>query len=105
MNFGVVAYLIKPLEFERFEDSLKKYLNKYELLQEQKKLSQRELDELFKRNDENVRMEEISKGLTKTTLQKIVNTILMNKKNKFSTEELAKEVGISHISIGKNLSF
>ncbi|MBM7717581.1 response regulator [Siminovitchia sp. FSL H7-0308] len=105
LHFGVVDYLIKPFEFGRFRDSLKKYKKKFELLHGHEKFSQEELDKLLKGNGQTPRLEDIPKGLTKTTLRKIVKTILRNKDATFSIEGLANEIGISRVSMGKYLNF
>ncbi|HBZ09413.1 MAG TPA: two-component system response regulator DcuR [Bacillus bacterium] len=106
LHLGVVDYLIKPFEFGRFSDSLIKYKKNKQLLNEQKeKLQQAEIDQLFKREGSTPGSADIPKGLTKATLEKITKRILKKNDHFFSTDELAGEVGISRVSMGKYLSF
>jgi len=106
LRFGVVDYLIKPFTFERFRDALLKYQKKISLLNAHSQLSQDELDQLLhppvnKRKS----TKPLPKGLTRETLQRVVHHIIQRKKEPFTTEALAKDVGISRISMRKYLSF
>lgn len=106
LHLGVFDYLIKPFEFERFQDSLRKYEKNKQLLHERKqRLLQDEIDQLFKREGNPHGSADIPKGLTKETLEKVTKKIMEKKDRSFSTEELAMEVGISRVSMSKYLSF
>ncbi|VEF47133.1 two-component response regulator [Bacillus freudenreichii] len=106
LHLGVVDFLIKPFEFERFQSSLRKYKKTKQLLCEQKeRLKQSEIDQLFKREENQTAAADIPKGLTRTTLEMIAREIMEKKEQSFSTEELALEVGISRVSMGKYLTF
>lgn len=105
LRLGVVDYLIKPFEFERFHSALRIYQKEHEFLKKQERISQNELDSLFHyKNHTNV-VSEPPKGLTQTTLQRVVACIFEMKTEGFSTESLARKVGISRVSMRKYLGF
>lgn len=105
LRFGVVDYLIKPFEFERFNAALTTYLEQTRFIDKQDSVSQQELDNLLLYREEAVIAEELPKGLTKDTLKQIWDAIQELKRRPFSTDEVANVVGISRVSARKYLNF
>ncbi|WP_174614480.1 response regulator [Virgibacillus ihumii] len=109
LRLGSVDYLIKPFEFDRFNDALKKYKNEHEIIIRHDKFDQEELDEqLLHQNKFTIDSStQLPKGLTKETLCSVVEGIFteVKTKEKFSTETLAALVGISRVSMRKYLKF
>lgn len=105
MRYGVVDYLIKPFEFERFNTALTSYLEQTRFVQKQDVVSQQELDNHFLRREEAAIVEELPKGLTKDSLKQVWETIQQVKEEPFSTDEIAHLVGISKVSARKYLNF
>ena len=109
LRLGAVDYLIKPFEFSRFQEALLQYQNHYEGLGDRNKVDQQELDRMFRKKREAV--QEISsfgtvpKGLTKTTLKKVIEVIMQMEADSFSTEDIAEISGISRVSVRKYLKF
>ncbi|MFD2654799.1 response regulator [Gracilibacillus thailandensis] len=105
LHHGAIDYLIKPFEFERFKQALMRYKEKFELLHRRKKLNQLELDQKLLNSDKEKVIENkaLPKGLTKSTLLIIINTI--KKAKTFSTDEIAESTGISRVSVRKYLTF
>ena len=104
-QFGAVDYIIKPFRFDRFEEALIKYKKQTNLLLNDSKLSQEELDHLLLTKQEKAVQEMLPKGLSQNTLREIWNYIEQKKGLDFTTEELVNTIGISRISIRKYLSF
>lgn len=104
-QFGAVDYIIKPFRFDRFEEALIKYKKQTNLLRNDSKLSQEELDHLLLKKREKTALEMLPKGLSKNTLREIWNYIEQRNGLDFTTEELVNTIGISRISIRKYLSF
>jgi len=103
---GAVDYLIKPFEFERFQQALIRYRNHKKVMKEHEILSQADLDQLMGREEVvSTVTKSIPKGLTKITLNIVWKTILDRKEMSFTTEELAANVQISRVSLRKYLSF
>ncbi|MGG3469115.1 response regulator [Neobacillus pocheonensis] len=105
LRYGVVDYLIKPFEFERFNAALTSYLKQTRFIVKQDSVSQQELDHLILHREEAVIAEELPKGLTKDTLKQIWDAVQELKDGPFSTDEVANVVGISRVSARKYLNF
>ncbi|NRD78146.1 response regulator [Bacillus sp. BRMEA1] len=105
LRYGVVDYLIKPFEFERFNAALTTYLEQTRFINKQDSVSQQELDHLLLHRDEAVIAEELPKGLTKDTLKQVWDAIHELKDGPFSTDEVANVLGISSVSARKYLNF
>lgn len=109
LRYGVVDYLIKPFEFERFNQALTSYREQYNFLKNQQNLNQKDLDQIILSKEQkifNMEMQSLPKGLTKGTLQIIVKAIEeIGRNQSFSTENIAEKTEISRVSVGKYLKF
>ncbi|MEH7459654.1 hypothetical protein CON65_25505 [Bacillus pseudomycoides] len=105
MQYGAIDYLIKPFEFERFNEALSAYREKATFMDAQQIVSQEEIDKMFLAKDQGVGSAELPKGLTKKTLVVVWKSIMSMEGRAFSTEELASQIGISRVSIRKYLNF
>lgn len=108
LRYGAVDYLIKPFEFDRFSQALLKYKEKHQFFSAEKILKQEDLDtkllasEMKQMNDPVL---SLPKGLTKSTLQSVINVIKEREHTAFSTDEIADETMISRVSIRKYLKY
>lgn len=106
LRMGVVDYLIKPFEFERFKKALTSYRHSKKVLQNQTNIDQRELDLLLlKEVQESEERSPLPKGLTNSTLSAICEEILSFGEKSFSTDDIAGVTSISRVSIRKYLKF
>ncbi|MCP3029830.1 response regulator [Halobacillus sp. A1] len=106
LRLGAVDYLIKPFEFERLHEALKKYKENYDVLQDKRKVSQDELDQIFSKPErQSSHRVQVPKGMTKTTLDHIIQVIRQKKQASFSTEDIARDTDISRVSVRKYLKF
>ena len=100
---GVVDYLVKPFHFERLYAALIAYRDRIQLIQDSTVLNQNEIDRRILSKGE-LPVGDLPKGLERDTL----NSILTQAKlfpTSFTTEEMAKCVGISRVSVRKYLTF
>lgn len=104
MHYGVIDYLIKPFEFERFNSALSAYRETQSFIHDRNALSQKELDAHIL-NKDHALVCQLPKGLDKNTLKNVWTSIQEIGGNTFSTEEIAKIVGISRVSMRKYLDF
>ncbi|WP_181350336.1 response regulator [Thalassobacillus sp. CUG 92003] len=108
LRLGAVDYLIKPFEFERFQQALLYYKDNYHTLAQKQQVNQHELDQLFKKENGNEAAgtgeHALPKGLTRNTLH-IINTVILSNRTAFSTEDVAAAVNISRVSVRKYLKF
>lgn len=105
LRYGVVDYLIKPFEFDRFKRALSAYKEQTKLIQTRHVISQDVLDHQLFHREENPLLEMLPKGLTKDTLAQIWEAVQQLKNAPFSTEDVAKLAGISRVSVRKYLNF
>ncbi|OIU71859.1 response regulator [Rossellomorea aquimaris] len=106
LRLGVVDYLIKPFEFERFKNALTSYRHTKQSLQQQETIGQDELDLLLnKKMHQANEGESLPKGLTSSTLSAIYEEIRGFAEESFSTDDLAENMSISRVSIRKYLKF
>ncbi|WP_332698474.1 response regulator [Halalkalibacter lacteus] len=104
LRYGASDYIIKPFEFERFNQALTTYREKHILLKKQNSFKQDELDrKIFHQNEK--KLTSLPKGLTTNTLQIIVNAILEKEEEPFSTDEIAERVQISRVSVRKYIKY
>ncbi|VBB09817.1 Hypothetical protein LUCI_5115 [Lucifera butyrica] len=101
---GAVDYLIKPFEFERLHAALAQYRNKVLFMRGRDALSQAELDRHVLSREE-AEQKDLPKGLDRTTLKLVWETVLSGQGAPFTTEEIANRVGISRVSMRKYLGF
>lgn len=107
LRLGAVDYLIKPFEFRRFKNALQAYEREQALLKSGDTLSQAQLDRLILHQDQShsVAKSDIPKGMTRSTLQRAVEQLIAEPDRRFSTEEWARKVGISRVSMRKYARF
>ncbi|SFM32336.1 response regulator [Salibacterium qingdaonense] len=105
LRYGAVDYLIKPFEFERFEDSLKQYRRQQEMMQKEEQVSQKDIDSFLLHDVESsAKGMELPKGLTTLTLSRITEAVLAVP-SPFSAADIAESAGISQVSVRKYLHF
>ena len=106
LRYGAVDYLIKPFTFERFQSALLQFEKQFHLMNGQKEISQHEIDKMLQGTErEDSHQVELPKGLTKTTLSRIVKQIIASQGTIFSTAELAADIGVSGVSTRKYLHY
>ncbi|MBN8192528.1 response regulator [Bacillus sp. NTK074B] len=106
LRMGVVDYLIKPFEFERFKKALTSYRESNHMFQKHSTIGQGELDLLLLKavRDTGDKVP-LPKGLTRSTLASIYDEIVSFEEESFSTDDLADVTSISRVSIRKYLRF
>ncbi|MCQ9288153.1 response regulator [Staphylococcus gallinarum] len=107
MRYGAIDYLIKPFEFERFKQSLLQYKHKHQFFNENQSFDQSMLDSrLFNKSEtKSDGTATLPKGLTKGTLQAIIDKVNHSGKQTFSTDEIAEIADVSRVSVRKYLKF
>ena len=102
LSNGIVDYLVKPFTYERFSQAIDKVVNFISLMSKEK-VNQEMLDDYLSITKEYEDVEELPKGLSRITLKKIVETLLIRNAG-FNTQQIADELDISRITIRKYLN-
>ena len=105
---GAVDYLIKPFEFDRFEQALRTYREQHVYLKRQRTINQEDLDQLLlvkeEDNDQGI-LKPLPKGLSRKTLVTVLEAVKKQGKAPFSTDVIAEVTEISRVSVRKYLKF
>lgn len=108
LRYGAVDFLIKPFEFERFNQALIQYKEKYHFFANNNVLRQADLDGRILSTEQKLSgesIDELPKGLTSSTLESILNVIQSKDNNQFSTDDISETTLISRVSVRKYLKF
>ncbi|OES46132.1 response regulator [Domibacillus iocasae] len=105
MQLGAVDYLIKPFQFERFQQALLAYAQRRHFFSESTDIKQSDIDALLFQTEQTAPPCELPKGLTKETLSIVWNAINETGQSDFSAEDIAFASGVSRVSVRKYLSF
>lgn len=104
---GVTDYLVKPFEFERFQEALNYCLETHRRLAKlPTRAHQRDLDSLFRRETgapPPIRPGDLPKGLTTNSLAQVARAAGEQCGNSFTTEALSDNTGMSRVSVRKYL--
>ena len=101
LNLGVVDYLVKPFSQERFNQAVYRCELKYKMFQENGKLSQKEIDQMFNTSSDS----NLPKGLQENTLSYITTILNDHKKELLDVEEISLITNLSKVSLRKYLDY
>ncbi len=108
MQGGVFDYVVKPLEFNRLRDSLKRFENFFKRLKSLDTLEQSDIDVLMPRTVEGRGIERsdspLPKGIDSLTLAKIRELFRMDA-GSFSAELVGQNIGASRTTARRYLEF
>ncbi|MFP7296290.1 response regulator [Neobacillus niacini] len=106
LSYGVENYLIKPVSRERFDEVIHDYIKKHSLLSATQEVNQNYVDLLFRKGKNEVQAKSpgLPKGIDEITLGK-VKTVLHDRKEGLSAEEVGKEMGASRITARRYLEY
>jgi response regulator of citrate/malate metabolism len=103
LRYGIVDYLIKPIDMERYQKALRAYRKQRLTLQKETELNQTEID--------SVRITGVStpnslpKGISAPTLQKVMKAVQTCTPVPFTLERLASHASISKITAHRYLEY
>lgn len=100
--YGTVDYLIKPFNYERFEESINKYKLRYEILNKELNIKQGDIDSLYSKH---IKGYDVPKGLNKLTLDKIIKILDVDYNKMWSVREIAFNLNISNVTVKKYMDY
>lgn len=100
--YGVIDYLVKPFEIERFKQAIEKYDKRQLLLREKHTIKQEDIDQA--KIEEKIN-EDLPKGLNKMTLLRIIEVIHQKPIKEWTLRSLATEVNISNVTVKKYMDY
>ena len=107
MQLGVVDYLMKPFQYERFSEAMDKYLLKHKIMENGMECTQQDIDQLIRiqRPSEKSKELEMQKGLQRQTLERVTECLTIHKGNYVTSDLISKEVGLSQVTTRRYLNY
>jgi response regulator of citrate/malate metabolism len=104
LTLGAVDYLIKPFEFERFKETLERFMIRYQLLHTKNYMSQEDIDKITSQNKIK-NSTEIQKGLNRRTLERVREFMKQHYDKYYTSEEIAKAMKMTRVTIRRYMEY
>ncbi len=107
LTLGIVDYLIKPFQYERFAEAISRFLTKRKTMQNSDSFTQDDIDALLQHDHVNAadNNEELQKGIQKPTLDKILQCLKSHERHFLASEQIAEETGLSKVTARRYLNY
>lgn len=107
LQLGIVDYLIKPFQYERFAQALDKYLVRKKAIESGVSFTQEEIDRLVNASSPaaSTKKAELQKGVQQKTLDKIRVCLSAHPGSYLPCEQIASETGLSRVTIRRYMNF
>ena len=106
LSLGVIEYLIKPYEYDRFNQALSTFLEYKENLSSEQHLTQHQLDQLLHRNSPELSSAEVlGKGLQQKTLELIMNYMKEHIGEGLTSKRLSTDTNLSRVTIRRYMNY
>ncbi len=103
---GVFDYILKPLNFTRFQNMLNRYIEHRKKLQEIVTINQRDVDILLRQDKKRIgHKNDLPKGIDPITLQKISKIVESSGSEGFNAEQAGKKIGVSRTTSRRYLEY
>lgn len=103
---GVLDYLVKPFQSDRFQQALDRFLQTHHLLcADSGKVAQGDIDQLFCSAETPDLPRTTPKGINTDTLDMIRKFFRANPGQPFNGEKIAEQVGLSRITVRRYVNF
>lgn len=104
VRYGVFDYLIKPIAYERLEQSMQRFSHFCEALKENQDVTQRHVDDIFNTFARGERKQSLPIGIDELTLEK-VKRLFEQSAESYTAETVAKDMGLSRTTARRYLEF
>lgn len=107
LHLGIIDYLVKPFQYERFEQAMNKYLMRRTLMQTGMKFNQNDIDQLISLQPPSPKSKEMifQKGIQRKTLEIICYCLKQHKDGYLTSEEIAMETNLSKVTIRRYMNY
>ncbi|MCL7748875.1 response regulator [Halalkalibacter alkaliphilus] len=108
---GIFDYIVKPVEFSRFKQTLDQYYEQRSVLASKESMEQEEIDQLTrfsvqKQTSPNIEaVDNLPKGIDRLTLDKIKSIMERNRENGLTAVQVGKEIGASRSTARRYLEY
>ena len=107
MQLGIVDYLLKPFQYERFAEAMDKYLLKKKIMESGLECTQSDIDQLIQitRPSTKSKEAELQKGLQRQTLDKILSCLHEHPQEYLTCDFIASEVNLSQVTTRRYMNY
>ncbi|MEJ2044909.1 MAG: response regulator [Reinekea sp.] len=103
LHAGVFEYILKPLVYERLEESIERYRRHLLTLANLDQVGQRDVDNIITKPINTVEKERIPKGIDSLTLEKVIQ--LMQGSAAATADEVGTQIGASRTTARRYLEY
>lgn len=104
LRLGIVDYLVKPFNNERFQQALGAFLRRQDAFHDLPALDQQQIDALFTAAPSR-RAQQLPKGIQDQTLETICCFLRAHAGTEYAGEEIADQVGLSRVTVRRYLNY
>ena len=104
LHLGVVDYLVKPFNYDRFRVALDKYVSQVAALKDLDTLNQKNIDFIIE-NAHKKSEELYPKGIQEKTLQTILDEMKKNPSKWMTGDEIAERIGLTGVTVRRYLNY
>ncbi|MDO4267543.1 MAG: response regulator [Eubacteriales bacterium] len=107
LHLGIVDYLVKPFQYERFAEAMDKILLRKAVMENGSSFSQSDIDQLIalRRPSEKSREMELQKGLQRHTLERIRGCLKAHPQAFLTSGQISAETGLSKVTVRRYVNF
>lgn len=107
LSRGVIDYLVKPFEYDRFKAALERFVKLRECLSKARdNMAQTEIDRLLSpQKDLGGGVSQLSKGLNEATLNRVRDFLREHQDGIFSSEQIAEQIHLSRITVRRYMNY
>lgn len=104
LRYGVFDYLIKPLAYERLNQTLQRYGQRHQALKDRVRVNQRQVDEMFNTYARSEQRAALPVGIDRITLLKVCE-LFADPEDQHTAESVALQLGLSRTTARRYLEF
>lgn len=107
LHLGIIDYLIKPFQYERFAEAMDKFLLRRKVMENGITFSQSDIDQLvnLRRPSAQSKEMELQKGIQRQTLEHIRNCLKAHRDIYLTSEQIAEKTGLSKVTVRRYMNF
>ncbi|MGN1230844.1 MAG: response regulator [Anaerotignum sp.] len=108
ITLGILDYLVKPFEYERFEAAIRKFQMKHKLLERNREFSQAEIDDLIHLQEPSATSgcpKIYEKGIQEATLKILTDCIRKAYPQTATCGELAEKTHLSKVTVRRYMNY
>lgn len=107
LHLGIIDYLIKPFQYERFSIAMDKFLLRKKVMENGLEFTQKDIDQLIhlSRPSSKSKNMELQKGIQRNTLESIRTSLNKHPNAYLTSEQIAEETGLSKVTVRRYMNF